>query len=285
MLYNYKKNKHTYCRCKCDCGNEIIVASSMLKRKGEHSCGCAKKQIAQKNFGTNVNGKQFGNLFVVETLWNESPVKLKCKCDCGNDYIGIKRDIVSGHTRSCGCLHKTRTRISNTKDFAGRISSYGIKLIKRSKKNNNGVWLWECECGLCNSHFTALPAKIFNGHITSCGCAKSSSKERLISSILQNHQVNFKEQFSIEECKYKYVLRFDFAIFKNDKLQCLIEYDGKQHYIPIPYWGGEESLNLTQIRDKIKNDYCQEAKIPLYRLPYTLTDSEIEQTIINVITP
>lgn len=34
---------------------------------------------------------------------------------------------------------------------------------------------------------------------------------------------------------------FDFAIFKNGKLVCLIEFDGEQHYRPI---GGEDKFKI-----------------------------------------
>lgn len=33
----------------------------------------------------------------------------KCKCKCGNTTIATEYDIVSGHTKSCGCLRARRT--------------------------------------------------------------------------------------------------------------------------------------------------------------------------------
>jgi len=32
--------------------------------------------------------------------------QFKCKCDCGNDVVVKLSDMRSGHTASCGCLHK-----------------------------------------------------------------------------------------------------------------------------------------------------------------------------------
>jgi len=37
---------------------------------------------------------------------------------------------------------------------------------------------------------------------------------------------------------------FDFAIFKNGKLVCLIEFDGEQHYRPIDFLGGEDKFKI-----------------------------------------
>ena len=59
----------------------------------------------------------------------------------------------------------------------------------------------------------------------------------------------------------------------------LIEYDGKQHFKPIEWFGGAENFKKQQRRDKIKDNYCQLHNIPLLRLPYTLSNEEIQQQI------
>ena len=54
------------------------------------------------------------------------------------------------------------------------------------------------------------------------------------------------------------------------KLLYLIEYDGIQHFDKNHQFGNkEETLKNIQERDKIKNNYCLEHKIPLIRIPYT----------------
>ena len=47
-----------------------------------------------------------------------------------------------------------------------------------------------------------------------------------------------------------------------------IEYDGKQHYEPIDYFGGLNSLKSQNIKDEIKNKFCQEKGIQLIRIRY-----------------
>lgn len=146
--------------------------------------------------------------------------------------------------------------------------------------------MWLCKCGCCENEFIALPAKVMNGHITSCGCRKRSSREEFIRNILSKNNIPFLEQYRFSDCKYKYSLPFDFAILdKNKTPSLLIEYDGKQHYHPIPFWNGEDGLEITRTRDDIKDTYCIDNDILLLRLPYTLTDSEIEKKILNTIYP
>ena len=287
MLYGEKNNNGKYitkCRCKCDCGNEIIKNIKSLKDTIYSSCGCANREIMQKSNGINIDGKKFGRLTVMETYWDKSPIKVKCKCDCGTIKILRKSDVQSGHTLSCGCLQSEEAS-KNEKDWSGYISEYGVKAIKKIEKNNKNQWIWEFECPICNKTFTSLPIKVATGHTTSCGCRVQSSKEQLISKYLKDNNIQYIPQYSFDDCKNKYKLKFDFAIIRNDKVFYLIEYDGKQHYTPIDFYGGVDSFYRILERDKIKNDYCKNNNIPLLRLKYDLTDNEIIKKIANIIYP
>ena len=267
----------TMWNCKCDCSDDIItVSADYLKRSDCPSCGCdATKNRIEKNRVNNI-GQKFGRLTIVDILWDEDRSKAICKCDCGNDYIGAKSDIVSGHTKSCGCLQCENTSAANTKDWTGYISDYGIEFLYQDQMNEKRQWLWKCRCGICGNLFTALPAKINNGHITSCGCRIQSSGEEHIKSLLEKLYINYETQYTFDDCKSVYVLRFDFAIINENKLLGLIEYDGKQHFEPIEFFGGEDGFNKTKERDQIKNTYCKLHNIPLLRIPYTLSINEIE---------
>jgi len=48
----------------------------------------------------------------------------------------------------------------------------------------------------------------------------------------------------------------------------IIEYDGEQHYKPIPHYGGEEGFDLRQKRDYIKTKFCQDNNIQLVRIRF-----------------
>ena len=77
-------------------------------------------------------------------------------------------------------------------------------------------------------------------------------------------------------------LRFDFAIFnKQHQLIQLIEYDGKQHYIPVEKFGGEKAFNHLKLNDERKNKYCKEHNIKLVRIPYTNLDIKLKDLEID----
>lgn len=104
------------------------------------------------------------------------------------------------------------------------------------------------------------------GDIKSCGCIMSY-RETLIERYLINHNIQFQRQFTFQDLRgKKYPLRFDFAVFEDDgTLQCLIEYQGEQHYTNI-FKIPEDDYLQSIARDKLKRKYCNEHKIPLYEL-------------------
>lgn len=288
MIYKPTKNKKhsTYCKCICDCGNIVERNISGLKRgNGEtiHSCGCAREEIADRK-SRDIVGEVFGRLLVMDEIKTSSGRKVKCICECGNEMIASKCDVTSGHTQSCGCLQSERASESNQKDWIGYVSDYGVKLLAQSHQDSMGKWIWTCEC-FCGNTFCSLPIKIVSGHTTSCGCRRQSSREFFIEEVLKENNIDFQTQYTFQDCKNKYVLRFDFALLRDNKVFYLIEYDGMQHYTPIKHFGGIDGFEKTISRDKIKNDYCKNKSIPLLRLKYDLSDQEIKEKIVNILKP
>lgn len=290
-IYNFNETGKTKYKCVCDCGNPnyIYKTKVALEKSTIPSCGCARKEISKIYFGKNIDGDTFGRLTVIKTLWESRPTRVLCRCSCdGNIAEYDKKSVETGHTKSCGCINKERMSSIRYKDYSGYISDYGVKIIKPTKKNKNNQQLWLCECGLCGTTFEELPAKICNGHIKSCGCLNSSQGESFIEKFLLDNNIRYQKQYTFDDCKSKnnYVLRFDFAIFDDDnKLILLIEYDGKQHFEPIDFFGGEKGFSETKNRDDIKNKYCLNNNICLLRLPYTMTNNEIQEKIINTLKP
>lgn len=272
-------------KCKCKCGSIIEVRRQNLLKPGLHSCGCARKEIADKYLSKNIDNQKFGRLTVIHQNKEKTPRTVICKCDCGNYTQVSKTDLMSGHVYSCGCLKKQRISESNTKDYSGYVSKYGVQIGKKVCKNKHNVWQYECKCPLCGNTFIEIPSYIISGHTKSCGCMISSG-EKIIRDYLNSHNVQFEQQYTFEDCKYKNELRFDFAVFKQkDGKPILIEYDGKQHFVPIDFFGGEQSFYITKTRDKIKDEYCLQNNYQLIRIPYTETDDEIEKILNDIIAP
>ena len=104
----------------------------------------------------------------------------------------------------------------------------------------------------------------------------------IINNCLQEHNIPFQSQYSIDEIILDTGRRpfFDFAIFDNENnLVCLIEYNGKQHYEITGGWNDENTFEITQHRDKQKQEWCEKLNIPLYIISY-LDDIETKMSEI-----
>ena len=93
-------------RCLCDCGKQSIVSSGSLMKKDTTSCGCFHKESTSGNRSSKLLGLTFGYLRVVSREGSNSRKKSlwRCKCVCGNEIIKVGVDLVSGNTKSCGCM-------------------------------------------------------------------------------------------------------------------------------------------------------------------------------------
>jgi len=87
------------------------------------------------------------------------------------------------------------------------------------------------------------------------------------------NKIDFTQYKIFEKCRYKNTLEFDFYL---PKINTCIEFDGLQHYKSVIYFGGEESLKKSKLRDKIKNIFCKENNINLIRIRY---DEDVEKKL------
>jgi hypothetical protein len=87
-------------------------------------------------------GEKFNSLTVISYIGkNDKSVHFyECKCDCGNLTNVSKGHLLSGHTKSCGCLWKTNIAKSIHKHGMSRTKMYkawhGIKERTTNPKND-----------------------------------------------------------------------------------------------------------------------------------------------------
>ena len=213
---------------------------------------------------TRLIGQRFGHLTVIEDTGKRlhRSIIWKCKCDCGNEHEVTSNNLNGGRVHSCGkqdCpYHKTYDNLKGQK-FGLLTALYPTTM----KDGSHMYWMCQCECG--NQHEVSSN-RLKNGSTQSCGCISTSIGEINIKKILEDNNISYAEQYTFSDLKNIKPLRFDFAIFENNKLVRLIEFDGIQHFKEQEYF----THGLTEIKnnDIIKNKYCKDNNIPLVRIPY-----------------
>lgn len=88
--------------CKCSCGKEKDVLTKYLRNGSSKSCGHDRNYHIIRD---DITGRRFGSLVVLG--YTGSSNMWQCKCDCGT-IKDIHRDsLMTGKTKSCGCLKET----------------------------------------------------------------------------------------------------------------------------------------------------------------------------------
>lgn len=79
-------------------------------------------------------GNRYNRLIVIGEVEKKSRRRyLKCVCDCGEETVVRSDKLKSGHTKSCGCLQRERTR-----DALSKTKTHGMT-------NSNEYYVW---CGM-----------------------------------------------------------------------------------------------------------------------------------------
>lgn len=241
-----------------------------------HGKGCPKctnhlrishEEYVQKVATINPNIEVLGKY-----TYAKIPILHKCKIH-KREWMSTPDSILHGH----GCYD-----CANEKQSRDKIKPHDQYVLELKQMNPDIIVIGEYKgsstpilhkCLKDNYEWYLAPVNALNG----CGCPQCSESfgERKIRQWLSKHNIDYVYQCKFEDCRDILSLPFDFYL---PKLNICIEYDGKQHYEPIKWFGGQKSLEYTQRHDNIKNEYCKNNNIKLLRIPYY---ANIEEELNN----
>ena len=282
-----------------NCGNHFKMKFNAFQQ-GQRCPICASKHRSKLRTMTNDEfvkrvESTWGNEYTLLSKYVNSDTPIKVKHNkCGNIYMTRPADFIRGH----GCLKcsyverapkigvNQRTPLSEVKkSIKDILGDQYVVLTKDSdyKGNRQHISIKHLTCGHV---YKARYSDIQRGHTGCPYCAKlggSSNGESKILNILQKiyhlkSEDDFYYGYIIPDLKYKSNLHFDFWL---PKQRIAIEYDGRQHYIPINYFGGFEAFQQQQERDRLKDQYCKDNHITLIRIPYTISTNKQINAIIS----
>lgn len=220
-----------------------------------------------------------GNNLILEKDEEKSKEKhhtyYKVQCIlCGN-IRSIRSDNIRQSCMSCAAKNRKKSNI--VKDLTGCNFGYWTVLNKSNKPN-----YWHCKCK-CGTEKDVFRGNLTEGTSKSCGCISSWGETQIVK-ILQDNNINYQKEYIFQNLRTEKNghPRFDFALFdKKNNLVCLLEYDGRQHYYYNNNWKmSYQDFKRLQEIDSLKENYCKEHNLLLYRLN---KDSDLESSILSII--
>lgn len=263
---------NSYWLTSCKCGNELVVKGVSLRNGHTSSCGCTKREIISEKLTRSFSiGEQVGNW----TIMYKAPGFLgkgahwHCMCKCGTEKNVSGESLRTGTSTSCGCMNKKQLSEMFLIDLTGRrFGALTVLGVTNKRSGRDRYWTVLCDCGNIKD---VSGHSLRRGDVASCGCQSMSAGETIISNLLKNNNIAFETEYVFSDLLSDagFYLRFDFAIFNNDgTLDRLVEYDGRQHTVPIDFFGGTEYFDKLHYHDTLKNQYALSHNIPLVRIPY-----------------
>lgn len=210
-----------------------------------------------------------------------------------NTYLTEPRDVLYNcrncKPEKCKYKDKVRKQVGRDKVIADRATKVSVGdifgnfvVVKILDSTEFGGHQSRAivQCLSCGRERECLFHHLLNLDVA-CDCSRNHSiGENLIKRYLENHKIPNKAEYTFSELRGLRggVLRYDFAVLKENKLLGLIEFDGEQHYQEAGTYFNEDGQ--VQIHDLIKDNYAQSIKVPLLRIPFFEKD-RIDEILDN----
>jgi hypothetical protein len=146
------------CVCQCPLKTEMVVSHFALWNEVVHSCGksrgrggCCRKPRYGSDRGpskkfVDLAGRKFGELTVLK---HHGKYRNKhfwfCKCSCGCSVSVTGTAMVSGNTRSCGCIRRDGYTMVERKDRKIEATSLWMTLCRKYRRKMDPVWVGSFE--------------------------------------------------------------------------------------------------------------------------------------------
>lgn len=264
------KNRDTIIEIKCPNCNQIFKKTYWNFQRSKNCPLCNPKKARQRKTteefikeAKEVHGNKY-DYSLVDYKNNNTKVKIICPVH------GVFEQIPKEHLRGRNCS-KCSGGVKDTKEsFVQKAklihgeNAYDYSLVNYINSNTK----IKIKCLECGNELVVLPNSFLQGR--GCSHGRKSFGEKIIKQFLIENNINYIQEavfvdlIGINGGK----LRFDFWL---PDLNTVIEFQGKQHYEIRESWDGKSdtNLNIRQLNDQIKRDYCRNNNIKEIEIPYT----------------
>lgn len=243
-----------------------ITPASVLEGAGCPECHSEKiSNVLKKTHEQYVEELKIANPYVIaiETYVN-SLIPILHKCLIHNvDWETTPTCALRGY--GCPECHSEKIRnykLKTHEQYVEEIKNANQNIVVIGKYMGANMPILH-KCKICGNKWFAYPNNILKG--IGCPCCNESKGEKEICFLLDKHKIEYVKQKRFYDCRDTRQLPFDFYL---PYYNVAIEYNGKQHYEPIEYFGGEKTFKIQQLHDKIKEEYCRKNNIGFLAIPY-----------------
>ena len=275
FLDTYVNNKTKLSVKHNKCGNVYMVTPSSFMRGSRCPFCYGNYKKTDKWFKKEVYDL-VGNEYTFLDSYVNSKTKLRVKHnECGKVYEIAPEHFLNDGIRCpcCSGYRKSNARFKQeVYDLVGNeytfLDSYVNNKTKLRVKHNK-----------CGNTYYVYPIN-FISHQARCPYCNSRPKgEVIINKILKSLKIKYEYQKTFDDLRDTGLLSYDFYIPDQN---ILIEYQGRQHYQPVDYFGGDNQFKTQQKHDKMKADYAKDNGYKLIAVPYTEdTLSKIKKYLVK----
>jgi DNA-directed RNA polymerase subunit M/transcription elongation factor TFIIS len=268
-------NTHSKLHIKCNKHDVFECSFNNFKRRGCPKCGRLNATNKKRLDYTSVKNtiESYGYKLLSKEYKNAKS-KLKIFCYRHGEFSVSFNNFTHPEQRGCQKCGYERTKNKLLLDFGElkkEIEKLGYEVLSKTYTGYNHLLELICpQKHKCSISWSNLKR--------GKGCRRCFWKEskgekdcrEIIESKTGHKFPNSRPDF-MKNPLTNYLLELDGYC---EKLKIAFEYDGKQHYEAIDFWGGEVGLKKTQERDKIKDELCKNNDIYLIRVPYFVENKE-----------
>ena len=265
-------NAKTEIKHKCKYGHTYSqTPDSHLHGYGCSKCAIKKRIVNNKGKTAKRTPKQYiqeckikgYDLPIEDYIDNNTKIKHKCK----NGHIYEQRPRV--HLQGQGCKYCYGNFKKTPKQHLQECKTKGYDLPIEDYKGSRIKIKYECKKGHV---YKQRPDTHSGSYPSSCPICNESRGEQYILNYLDKNKIKYIPQKKFQDLKDNKKLSYDFYL---PDYNILIEYQGKQHYESIDYFGGENTFKKQQIHDNLKREYAKDNGYKLLELKYTLDTQEL----------
>lgn len=276
LLSQYKGSREYIKVLHKSCGHiwEVQAGGITNKKRGPRCPMCGRKIAGNSihkakayttqsfiDYVRKVSGDEYS---VKGTYYNsKTPIEVVHNT-CMNRYKVSPSDFKSGkRCPKCAIKRRAKKTAKTTAKFSKEVQLLGsgdYQLMSEYKNWKTKVKILHKVCGRC---YFVEPNSFIQGE--RCPGCKTSHGENFIKKYLDDNYIIYEQQVKFMNLKDKRCLSYDFYLPNED---ILIEYQGKQHYVPVERYGGNEHLKVQQYHDILKYKYAYDNQIRLIEVNY-----------------